>query len=50
MGENIVNDVTDTGLIPKIYQQLLQFNIKTKTKTKQPNKINKACEIENKER
>ena len=31
------NDVTDKGLISKIYKQLIQFNIINKQTNKQPN-------------
>ena len=34
MGENITNEVTDKGLISKIYKQLTQLNVK---ENKQPN-------------
>ena len=34
MGENIANDVTNKGLISKIYKQFTQLNI---SKNKQPN-------------
>ena len=35
MGENFANDVTNKELISKIYKQLIQLNIKKKSKNGQ---------------